>query len=174
MPARSLCRTALTGLTAPVDDQDRSWVILHSNSNKHLKVNLLKRVSFPFLIKLAPLSSNAESLGKDTLPPRSINPSVLQQNLTQLIKFSRSANCYTAHCSFQLIIYPSPCPAENKPLLRVPEDKSNKMESELRWTLIYTNMHGGPKNKHNGYGSQTEIKNSHDCKCSKKSDQRIN
>lgn len=55
-----------------------------------------------------------------------INQSLVQRNLTQLMKASGSANCYTAHCSFQLIIYPSPCPAENKPFALSPQDNNKK------------------------------------------------
>lgn len=36
------------------------------------------------------------------------------------------ANCYTARCSIQLIIYPSPCPAANKPFALMPQDNDKK------------------------------------------------
>lgn len=71
-----------------------------------------------------------------------VNQSLVQQNLTRLMKASRSANCYTAHCSFQLIIYPSPCPAENKPFALLPQDHNRKaIRAEVYIYLQYTWMH---------------------------------
>lgn len=71
-----------------------------------------------------------------------VNQSLVQQNLTRLMKASGSANCYTAHCSFQLIIYPSPRPAENKPFALLPQDHNRKtIQAEVHIYLQYTRMH---------------------------------
>lgn len=84
------------------------------------------------------LSSNASAL-REMLCLIAVNQSLVQHNLTWLMKASGSANCYTAHCSFQLIIYPSPCPAENKPFALLPQDNNNKKkQSEQRRAFIYS------------------------------------
>lgn len=69
-----------------------------------------------------------------------VNQSLVQQNLTWLMKASGSANCYTAQCSFQLIIYPSPCPAENKTLclLSCHKTTTTTKKAEQKWTFIYS------------------------------------
>ncbi len=68
-----------------------------------------------------------------------VNQSLVQQELTRLMKVSGSANCYTARCSFQLIIYPSPCPAENKAFALLPQDNNKKaIRAEVDIYLQYT------------------------------------
>lgn len=58
------------------------------------------------------------------------------------MKASGSANCYTARCPFQLIIYPSPCPVENKPFALLPQDNNKKaIRTVVDVYLQYTPTH---------------------------------
>lgn len=61
-----------------------------------------EKASLPFLINLVVLLQAGH---ERCFPPAVVNESLFQQNLTWPMKASGSANCLTAHCSFQLIIY---------------------------------------------------------------------
>lgn len=71
-----------------------------------------------------------------------IHQSLVQQKLTWLRKLVDQQKCYTARCFFQLIIFPSPCPAENKPFAILPHDHNVKaIRAEVDFILQYTQMH---------------------------------